>query len=318
MNKKRIGVLLLLSFELLIGFPCFGKETWLCTEESSQLINGTIQACGVASGRDENEARSRAFDNAKAEFDKVCNASDSCRGHIIDADPKRTTCEPQKEGFKCYRAVEFQIGKRKMLGNTNDTSAPHSTDFIKVELPSNPSAPTLKSSSSKSPKAIGVMLNGKSSYDKTAWGMNIQKVRSLYPGGVVAKSQNGEREYSVIRKFIGLPTGYVTFTFDHRGLYKTIILFPKQDEAVDLTKGTYVRLKSNEAKEIFTNLKRALVLSVGQFDPEFSTEEHPVWAFRNGDLIGLSIHIDADSPEYATPAILYQRYQKIIGGAEGL
>lgn len=86
------------------------KDEWLCTEESSQIQNGTLLACGVGLGKDENEARSKAFENARAEFIRVCDASDDCKEHKVTVEPKRTTCErSSKESYKCYRLLAFTI-----------------------------------------------------------------------------------------------------------------------------------------------------------------------------------------------------------------
>ncbi len=48
--------------------------------ESSRLKRCGL-ACGVAESTDENEARTKAFENARAEFIRVCRSSDDCKGH---------------------------------------------------------------------------------------------------------------------------------------------------------------------------------------------------------------------------------------------
>lgn len=82
---------------------------WLCVEASSVRINNTIRACGVGEGRDENEARSVAFDNASAEFKRVCDPSIDCNHNAINVEPARTSCERTEAGYKCYRMVVFSI-----------------------------------------------------------------------------------------------------------------------------------------------------------------------------------------------------------------
>ena len=93
-------------------------SAWLCTEESSQRRDNTVLGCGVATGDDENEARSKAFDNARTEFKKICDASDDCRGHETSVTPKRTSCDEiagkmgqMESKYRCYRLVAFLIGK---------------------------------------------------------------------------------------------------------------------------------------------------------------------------------------------------------------
>lgn len=107
-----------LVFGILVASCCvtssFAKDEWLCVEASSQRIGSEIQACGIGNGKDENSARLNAFDNARAEFTKLCEASDDCNGHEIVVEPKRTSCERVNESYKCYRMLAFTIkDKRK-------------------------------------------------------------------------------------------------------------------------------------------------------------------------------------------------------------
>lgn len=94
---------------LLKSGASHAKDSWLCTEASSQRFGQDIHSCGIGLGKDEAEARLKAFDSAKAEFNKVCDSSDDCKGHEITVDPKRTTCEQTGTGFKCYRMIVFSI-----------------------------------------------------------------------------------------------------------------------------------------------------------------------------------------------------------------
>ena len=107
----------LTSFKLIV-FALFSVsnishagDQWLCTDESSQIQNGALLACGVGKGKDENEARASAFENAKAEFKRICTASDTCKQHEISVEPKRTSCEGKEGSYKCYRLIVFTIGK---------------------------------------------------------------------------------------------------------------------------------------------------------------------------------------------------------------
>lgn len=96
-------------FLLLISTATQAAD-WLCQEEASQRQGALIQACGVGSGQDEDEARTRAFENAQAEFERLCEASDDCRGHRVRVAPARTSCEAHGETMQCYRLLIFQIG----------------------------------------------------------------------------------------------------------------------------------------------------------------------------------------------------------------
>lgn len=110
----------IIAISASISLSAFAKEDWLCVQESSQVQNGEVFACGVGEGKDENAARSSAFENARAEFLRVCNSSDDCKGHKVSVEPKRTTCERNsKESYKCYRMVVFAIEDK---GNGTDVA----------------------------------------------------------------------------------------------------------------------------------------------------------------------------------------------------
>ncbi len=113
--KPYLGILLFLV--LMISETSLAKDDWLCTEEASQIQNGSVLACGVAEGKDENEARSKAFENAKAEFSRVCQASDTCNQKQVSVEPKRTSCESNQKRYKCYRLIIFTIGSEKSKKN---------------------------------------------------------------------------------------------------------------------------------------------------------------------------------------------------------
>lgn len=102
-------------FILLIASQAIAGTDWLCTEEASQRKGDSIYACGIGIGQDERVARDAAFDSAKAEFKKVCGASDDCKMHRITVSPERTTCERDAKGIKCYRLIVFSIGEAVAL-----------------------------------------------------------------------------------------------------------------------------------------------------------------------------------------------------------
>ena len=114
------------------------KDNWFCTEESSAIVDGAIQACGIGTGKDEAEARTKALDNAQIEFNKLCKASADCKDHEVVVDPNhRTTCEPSKEGYKCYRMLAFKVTAQKMRAE-NKVEAKHTA----VDSPVSRTVPT--------------------------------------------------------------------------------------------------------------------------------------------------------------------------------
>lgn len=102
---------LLIFWTLFLPTMCIASEEWLCTSEASQVHNGNVFSCGVGTGKDEDEARSKAFVNAQSEFDRICGASTNCRGRAVTVEPRRTTCEPLGDShYKCYRLIVFSVG----------------------------------------------------------------------------------------------------------------------------------------------------------------------------------------------------------------
>lgn len=86
------------------------NESWLCTDESSQIQGTSILSCGIGLANDEDTARAKAFYAAKAEFDRICDASTTCKGKEVKVEPKRTTCAPDGEKYKCHRLIVFTVG----------------------------------------------------------------------------------------------------------------------------------------------------------------------------------------------------------------
>jgi hypothetical protein len=107
------------------------SDSWLCTEESSQRRDDVISSCGIGVASDENQARAKAFDNAKAEFDRICNPSADCKDHEITIEPKRTSCMKTKTGkVKCYRLVAFTVGNAKVAPTPSPEAKNTKTELI--------------------------------------------------------------------------------------------------------------------------------------------------------------------------------------------
>lgn len=100
-----------LFFFSLFGLPpmSLASDAWLCTSESSQVHGGSVFSCGIGVGKDEGEARAKAFGAAQSEFYHICGASTNCKGHAVIVEPRRTTCETANSGYKCYRLVVFTV-----------------------------------------------------------------------------------------------------------------------------------------------------------------------------------------------------------------
>jgi len=106
---------------LVQGAWAQSSESWLCTEGVATLRKGdSILACGIGIGASEPEARLKALDYAKAEFERICSMSSDCRGREVVLIPGRNTCETQgEEQVRCYRGITFEIAKSGTGGGAN-------------------------------------------------------------------------------------------------------------------------------------------------------------------------------------------------------
>lgn len=83
------------------------SENWLCVTQASKVQGTTVLACGVGSGKDEDQARTNAFNSAKLEFERICSASNDCEPKNYAVEPKRTTCDQDGSEWKCYRLLAY-------------------------------------------------------------------------------------------------------------------------------------------------------------------------------------------------------------------
>lgn len=105
-------------FLSLLSFSCFGQDSWLCTEDSSQIQGDQILACGVGEGETESAARKSALQSAQDEFLVVCGPNTNCGEHKFKASPSRSTCSKKDGAWKCYRLVKYAIeSDRKIASN---------------------------------------------------------------------------------------------------------------------------------------------------------------------------------------------------------
>ncbi len=134
-NQRR--VLRALSLPILLGTVNLSASEWFCEEVASQRDGNIIKACGIGESATEASARSLAFENAKKEFDRICNASADCNGHQSIADPKRTSCKQTPgKNVVCHRLVSFQIVNSESSIEPEDGVSPSSEiDELKFVTP---------------------------------------------------------------------------------------------------------------------------------------------------------------------------------------
>lgn len=139
---------------------------------------------------------------------------------------------------------------------------------------------------------IGLTSNGlatvfPSGYEKARWGMSLDKIMTLYPGGAKLSLQNGEFTYGVVRPVAGLPTGYILFTFSNNRFSEVVILFPNQGSEVDLSTGSFDPPSPIDSEQIYSMLRDRLSTKYGSPD-SLSKQGTTVWLPGNGDIVTLS------------------------------
>lgn len=117
---------------LLFGFNALAGESWLCTEDSSQLQGDSVAACGVGEGETEGKARRIAFNSAKTEFNEICGPDTECSMHKYAIEPKRTTCERIDGGWKCYRLMVFRVKNEPRRNAPERIIASQSSDRVRL------------------------------------------------------------------------------------------------------------------------------------------------------------------------------------------
>jgi hypothetical protein len=139
MNYSLLAALLLHQAHAYAESP-----NWYCKQVASERQGSTtINSCGIGMGKDENEARTNALDNAQKEFLKVCGLSDDCKNHKISASPERTTCEKSDRTYKCYRLIVFSIGP--LAEPTEKISNSKNIDKTPIESSKNENIETIQS-----------------------------------------------------------------------------------------------------------------------------------------------------------------------------
>lgn len=96
---------------LLVSNVAFSDD-WICRHEAGKREGNTILACGIGIGMDEGTARHAALNDAKREFQSICEMSVDCREKDVTVDPQRTECGLNKRGvMQCYRLLVITLLK---------------------------------------------------------------------------------------------------------------------------------------------------------------------------------------------------------------
>lgn len=103
-----------LTILLFLYSTVASADDWVCTQAAGLSYGNTYLSCGVASDPDLGTARLNSFKQAKDEFNEFCSSSFQCKGHAVDIEVKRTDCKFDGSSYRCFRAISFHIGSRKI------------------------------------------------------------------------------------------------------------------------------------------------------------------------------------------------------------
>ena len=108
------ATIILLSMFMLSSAYAGG---WYCEEVSSEWMEkgALLQSCGIGYGANENDARLDAFNNARKEFDNICNKDTSCSNNVVNIEPMRTSCDKEGDRVVCHRLIYYHITDKKRI-----------------------------------------------------------------------------------------------------------------------------------------------------------------------------------------------------------
>jgi hypothetical protein len=171
-----------------------------------------------------------------------------------------------------------------------------------------------------------VSLLAQAGYERTAWGMPYQEVKTLYPDGYFSKQENGNSNYMVIRPVAGFDTSYTAFTFDNRNkLTSVMIAFPEQGSHIDIKTGVFIEPTDSDGLEMFKLLKSRLELKYGKHTSKISDPMNISWMIRDPktgeytkDLVTLQGLPSKVNPGHRTVAVSYDKIPTIEQLNQGL
>ena len=109
---------------------------WYCEEVSSAWMEKGVllQSCGIGYGADENEARLDAFNNARKEFENICNKDTNCASNVVNIDPQRTSCNRKEGKVVCHRLIYYHITAKRRIERTKAWE-PDVIEIKRIEKP---------------------------------------------------------------------------------------------------------------------------------------------------------------------------------------
>ena len=115
---KKIILILLLSTNA-------HAQGWYCKSVASEWVEEgkILRSCGIGKGEDENTARQDAFNNARKEFDDICNKDTTCANKVINIDPQRSECTEDEDGFTCHRLFNYHVTDKDRKPSTEPEPA---------------------------------------------------------------------------------------------------------------------------------------------------------------------------------------------------
>jgi len=163
-----------------------------------------------------------------------------------------------------------------------------------------------------------IYSNSFAGYGKTSWGMSLNKIKKLYPGGEVMK-QNGQTEYYIVDEVSEHKDTLVNFSFNKNGKLDSVsLIFSKLGQPINLKTGEYTQMTKDQCEMVKDRLKTNLTLKYGK-PQDYSNLKNITatsWTTKT-DMVTIDCSSVGD-PNLAAPIIIYNDIPKLEKQFDGL
>jgi hypothetical protein len=136
------------------------------------------------------------------------------------------------------------------------------------------------------------------------WGMTLDEVRKLHPGGVQGAVEHGT-EYRLVAPALGLPRVLVTFSFESSGLWAMTFSCPGKDGKINPTTGEVSWMKKAEASAMRRTLRDRLAAKLGEPTLEVENTDMAIQWELPGEMVLLGLPRTPRVPDEGGVSITY-------------
>ncbi len=138
-----------------------------------------------------------------------------------------------------------------------------------------------------------------------SWGMTLDQVRTLHPGGIERMAEP-ETEYRLVVPALGYPKAVVRYYFERgAGLRMVSFSFPAKDGRVDPATGDVSPMKKAEARAMRADLRDRLATILGEPTLEVEGSDMGIQWKLPGEMVGLLLPRRPQAPDEAGVGVTY-------------